>query len=466
MHFGHLGAAPFRSEAEARAALVKAQAVVDKLEADVRVLRTRRAPAAQLAAAQKRLEQAVVVRDGIRSQVKGLDVRGDAALADVRDADKQADARQKQLTKALTEEITTRKSQHKKVAVLLSEIRGDRDTIRTKLFEADKARFGLKKALENRIKRYENALKIAKSRESDLKRMVLLGKETRRIMVDHVQENLQFFASNIKLDRQELATLVKAKQTGTGVATSSPAALPKYQANLLPTTKRTLALYPGAALPSSAEIQYLYQLTAASLPKRAGESDISYQMRVRRYTYRVAVRMANLRQQYAQQKKRFDAKQFAKASVRETIVTDGPSLEHEHKTNVFAPAGETVAVAAVDAATGAKAAQVSKQAFVASTPSQAAAQYSVPISPSTVSSSQVDTSELESAAAETPSTESETTTEASEAATDTTTAPAEAAVSEESPPIWKRPLFWVAVAGLGYWGYKASAGGQAKSETE
>ena len=405
MHFGHLGAAPYRSEAEARAALVKAQAVVDKIETEVRVLRTRRAPAAQLAAAQKRLEQAVAVRDGIRSQVKGLDVRSDAALADVKDADKAADAHQKQLSKALALEIASRKSQHKTVAVLLSEIRGDRDTVRTKLFEADKARFGLKKALQNRINRYETALKHAKAREADLQKMKLLGNDTRRIMVDHVRENLEFFASNIKLDRQELATLEVAKATGTGVATSSPAALPKYQANLLPTTKRTLALYPGAALPSSAEIQYLYQLTAASLPKRSGESDISYQMRVRRYTYRVAVRMANLRQQYAKQKKRFDQKQLATASVRETIVTDGPSLEHEHKTNVFAPAGDTVAVAAVDAATGVRAAQVSKQAFVASTPSQAAAQYSVPISPTTVKSSQVDTSERESASAATPSTE-------------------------------------------------------------
>lgn len=466
MHFGYLGAAQFRSEAEARAALVKAQAVVDKLESDVRVLRTRRAAASQLAEAQKRLEKAVAIRDGIRTQVKGLDVRGDAALSDVREADKQADARQKQLRKALAEEIATRKSQHQKVAVLLSEIRGDRDTIRTKLFEADKARFGLKTALENRLKRYENALKIAKSRESDLQRMKLLSKETRRIMVDHVRENLEFFSSNIQLDRQELATLIQAKKAGTGVATSSPAALPKYQANLLPTTKRTLALYPGAALPAPAEIQYLYELTAASLPKRAGEPDISYQMRVRRYTYRVAIRMANLRQQYAQQKKRFDAKQFAQASVRETIVTDGPSLEHEHKANVFAPAGETVAVAAVDAATGAKSAQVSKQAFVASTPSQAAAQYSVPVSPSTVPSSEVYTSALESAAAETSATESLTSAEATEASTDTTTAPVEAAAPEESAPLWKRPLFWVVVAGLGYWGYKSSASGQVESEKD
>ena len=258
------------------------------------------------------------------------------------------------------------------------------------------------------------------------------------------------------------------KGTGQGVATSSPAALPKYQPNLLPTTKRTLALYPGASLPPHAEIQYLYQLTAASLPKKAGETDVSYQMRLRRYTYRVAVRMANIRWQYANQKKRFDAQQFAKASVRETIVTDGPSLEHEHKTNVFAPAGESVAVAAVDAATGAQSTQVSRKAFVASTPSQ---QYSVTTSPSVVPASDVNTAQLEVPSAETPSTESFEATEASVAATAAET-PAEsktdeaAAVGDESPPIWKRPLFWLAVAGLGYWGYKSSARGQTQSETD
>ena len=69
---------------------------------------------------------------------------------------------------------------------------------------------------------------------------------------------------------------------------------------------------------------------------------------------------------------------------------------------------------------------------------------------------------------ETPSTEESTSAEATEAATDTTSASAEmeAASPEETTPLWKRPLFWVVVAGLGYWGYKASAGGQAKSETE
>jgi hypothetical protein len=466
MDFGYLGAAPYRSEAEARAALVKAQAVVDKLENDVRVLRSRGAAAPQLAEAQRRLEQAVAVRDGIRSQVKGLDVRGDSALQNVAEYDKQADAHQKQLMQALAEEIRTRKSQSAKVAVLLSEIRGDRDKMRTSLFDADKARFGLAKALENRINRYSNALRHAKERESSLKQMPLLGKETRRIMVDHVRENLEFFVSNIKLDKQELATLKSVKGTGQGVATSSPAALPKYQPNLLPTTKRTLALYPGASLPPHAEIQYLYQLTAASVPKKAGETDVSYQMRLRRYTYRVAVRMANIRWQYANQKKRFDAQQFAKASVRETIVTDGPSLEHEHKTNVFAAAGEDVAVAAVDAATGARATQVSRSAFVASTPQQ---QYTVATSPSVVPSSDVNVSNLEVSAAETPSTESIEDTEAAVTATtaesDTAAKPEEAAAAgDEAPPIWKRPLFWLAVAGLGYWGYKSRAGGQSQSD--
>ena len=111
MDFGYLGADLYRSEAEARAALTKAQSIVDKLESDIRVLRTRRVPASQLAEAQKRLEKAVAVRDGIRSKVKGLDARGDAALSDVKEHEKQADAHQKQLTKALAEEVTTRKSQ-------------------------------------------------------------------------------------------------------------------------------------------------------------------------------------------------------------------------------------------------------------------------------------------------------------------------------------------------------------------
>jgi len=468
MDFGYLGAAAYRSEVEARAALTKAQAVVDKIETEIRVLRTRRTPAPQLAEAQKRLEKAVAVRDGIRSKVKGLDARGDAALKDVVEYDKEADAHQKQLMKALAEEVTTRKSQVKKVGILLSEIRGDRDKMRTSLFAADKSRFGLQKALENRINRYTTALRHAKEREGALKKMPQLGKETRSIMAGHVRENLEFFNSNIKLDKQELATLKSVKGTGKGVATSSPAALPKYQANLLPSTKRTLALSPGASLPPAPEIQYLYQLTAASVPKRPGESDISYQMRLRRYTYRVAVRMANIRHQYANQKKRFTQQQLAQAAVRDTIVTDAQAIEHEHKNNVFAPAGETVAVAAVDAATGVRATQVSKTAFVASTPSQ---QYSVSARPNVVSDSQVDTVELESPAAETPSTESAEATEASVETTASET-PAEsktdeaAAPPEESPPIWKRPLFWLALGGIGYLGYKTMARGQAKTETE
>jgi hypothetical protein len=187
MDFGHLGAAPYRSEAEARAALVKAQAVVDKIETEIRILRTRRAPGGQLGAAQQRLEKAVAIRDSIRSQVKGLDVRGDSALKDVAEYDKEADAHQKQLMKALAEEVSTRKSQAKKVGILLSEIRGDRDKMRTSLFDADKARFGLAKALENRINRYSNALRHAKERESALQKMPMLGKETRHIMVGHIR---------------------------------------------------------------------------------------------------------------------------------------------------------------------------------------------------------------------------------------------------------------------------------------
>jgi hypothetical protein len=475
MYFGFLGAPIFRSESEARAALTKAQDVVDSIENGIRVLQSRGAGAAKITEANTKLVKAKSERDRLAKVVQKFDARGDSALQDVKDYEKQADARQKLLTKALVDEIKTRKTQHKKIAILLSEIRGDRDKVRSNLFEADKARYGVKRALENRLKRYSKAYKEAKQRGSQIKRMGALSKETRSLMVGHIKENVEFFEANIKLDQQELGTIKAAAKTGNKVATSSPAALPKYQANLLPATKRTLALSPGATLPSDAELQYLYQLTAASVPKRKGESDISYEMRVRRYTYRVAVRMANIRHKYAKEKKRFDQKKLAQASVRETLVTDQTAIEHEHKTNVYAPAGEQVAVAAVDAATGVRAAPVAKAAFVASAPA-AAAQYSVPVSPSVVPASQVSPSVAKAAAAQTPSTdedgEADESIAAATAAEDTskeTEKAEEKAASEEggeaATPIWRRPLFWVAVGAIGFLGYKSMSGDQAKTET-
>jgi hypothetical protein len=106
------------------------------------------------------------------------------------------------------------------------------------------------------------------------------------------------------------------------------------------------------------------RLLAGEVPRRPGESELNYRMRLRRYTYRAAIRFANAR--YLYRNRPFSAETLAQTAVKETVVTDAPALEQEAAESVFAPAGEQDAVAVVDAATS------TETGTVASSPSSVA----------------------------------------------------------------------------------------------
>jgi hypothetical protein len=80
-------------------------------------------------------------------------------------------------------------------------------------------------------------------------------------------------------------------------------------------------------------------------------------MRIRRYAYRAAIRLANLKHKSGKV-----TVQASTADVKSVVVDtqqkDAAAIEEEHKGAVFAPAGEQQAVSVVDAATNATAAVV------------------------------------------------------------------------------------------------------------
>ena len=226
-----------------------------------------------------------------------------------------------------------------------------------------------------------------------------------------------------------------------------------------------MGLIPGATLPEPEYIRGLVQLIAGEVPRKAGETHIVYMMRLRRYAYRAAIRLANAR--YLYRNRPFDIKTLAQTAVKETVVTDAPALEQEAAENVFAPAGEQDAVAVVDAATdvsigtvasspasvdpGAAAvvAAASTPEFVPSTPAQ---QASVQQAEDTLQ--QYDTA-VPAAAAEpevAASAESQTTVAPTEAA-------AEIATEEKDErPFYKRPVGMAAILIGAFIGYRALRG--------
>ena len=463
MSYGYFGATAYPSVESAQKALERAQLSVDALENEQRVLRLRRATAAQLGAFQIRLKKAVDERNSIKAQLDVLRVHASNVKDRAVDHDKDADAHLKQLETTLREEALLRKPQTAKVKNLLAEIRQDRDVVRSALFEAEKTRIGLAQALQNRITRFSNAAEKSERAARGYSN-ILLSKPTQELLVEHAKENKLFFASNIALDKRELAALKVAKSTDRVAVIASPGAARRVPANLLNHTKRSVGLIPGATLPEPVYIRGLVQLLAGEVPRKAGETQVVYMMRLRRYAYRAAIRLANARYQY--RNRPFDIKTLAKTAVKETVVTDAPALEQEAAENVFAPAGEQDAVAVVDAATdvsigtvasspasvdpGAAAvvAAASTSEFVPSTPAQ---QASVQQAEDTLQQydTAVPAADVDSAAA---STDSQTSVAPTEA-------PAEISAEEKDErPFYKRPVGMAAILIGAFIGYRALRG--------
>jgi hypothetical protein len=460
MSYGYFGATAYNSVESAKRALDQAQHELDVLENEERVLRSRNATAAQLGAFQIRLKKALDKRNSIRAQLDVMRVHAGNIKDRAERYDSDADAHQKQLEAALREESLLRKPQTSKVKNLLAEIRQDRDVVRSAIFETEKTRLGLAQALQNRISRFEAAKKKSIEYARSYSNL-LLSKATQQLLVDHAKENAHFFDSNITLDKRELAALKAAKSTGRVAAIASPGAARRVPANLLKHTKRSVGLIPGATLPEPEYIRQLMRLLAGEVPRRPGESELNYRMRLRRYTYRAAIRLANARYQY--RNRPFSVQTLAQTAVKETVVTDAPALEQEAAENVFAPAGEQDAVAVVDAATdvsigtvasspasvdpGAAAvvAAASTSEFVPSTPAQ---QASVQQAEDTLQ--QYDTTVP--AAAEVTTTEEQPATPAADTSGEVS------AAEKDERPFYKRPVGMAAILIGALLGYSALRG--------
>jgi hypothetical protein len=365
MSLGFWGApTTYSSEADAKKALAVAQQLVDKLDVELRIQRSRKANIAVITKLVNQLKAATTERDRIKGQVTLLDAREKRAEKLAREADAKADAAYTKLQGVLKKEVLTRQSQVKEVNLILATNRITRDQMRVALFDADKAEFGLESALLRRIKRYTTALG-AYVKRMDALAMLPITAQTKASMVAFNRENIEFLSGNIKLDNREIAAIRAAKQSGQKAVVTSPAALKKFQPGLLKKDKEQLALTPGAALPTQAELLELAKAFSQANPKRAGENQIAYDMRVRRFTYRGAIRLANLKEKERQEA--LAAKRtptinvtvnMITTAVRDTVQKDAGAIEEEHTAAVFAPAGEQDAVAVVDAATNASAAVV------------------------------------------------------------------------------------------------------------
>ena len=447
MSFGDFGVA---NERAAKRALAVLQDSISKLENEMRVQKSRGAPASVLARIQGQLNVLNTKKSEMLSKVKTLDARGDSALRDAAAEDANAERHAKQLRDALQLEHRTKTSQFKLVSNILAELRNDRENIRVAVFTADKARYGLERALRNRIERYQRGARNAIERKADLARLKL-SRETAAVLSKNVNENIAFYTTSVSLDVQELKTLKAAPAKGSVVVSSSPAKLPKVTANLMSVTKNSVTLAPGATVPTAAAIQQLHSALRASVPKRSGETETLYEMRIRRYTYR--------------------------AAVKDTVKIDGAALEQESKSNVFAPAGEQIATREVDAATGAKAAIVPARTFSPSTVAQKQAvapsvgpsstRAPTPAAPSKTAASFIPQSFTAPGAAPAAesgfdfSTSSDSSSTAPGAEATAAEAPADSAtpaVSEpsgdESKPLWKSPYLWVGLGVLAFVGYK------------
>ena len=365
MSLGYWGApTSYSNEAEARKALTAAQALVDKLDVELRVQRSRKAGIAVITKLVNQLQAATAERDRVKSQVKLFDAREKKAEKLAREADAKADAAYKKLQGILQKEVVTRKSEVKEVNIILATNRIARDQSRMALFDADKAEFGLDTALLRRIKRYTDGINVFAKRMQALEVLPITA-ATKASMIAFNRETIEFLNGNIKLDNRELAAIRAAKKSGQKAVVTSPAALKKFQPGLLKQTKEQLSMAPGAALPTQAELLEMAKAFAKANPKRPGENEIAYDMRIRRYTYRGAIRLANIKEQERQaalaaNKTPTIAVTPAQISqaVTTTVQKDAAALDEEHKAAVFAPAGEQDAVSVVDAATGASAAVV------------------------------------------------------------------------------------------------------------
>ena len=467
MSFGDFGVA---NERAAKRALAVLQDSISKLENEMRVQKSRGAPAPTLAQIQGQLNVLNTKKSEMLSKVKSLDARGDSALRDAAAEDANAERHAKQLRDALQLEHRTKTSQYKLVSSILAELRNDRENVRGAVFTADKARYGLERALRNRIERFQRGARNAIERKADLTRL-RLSRETTDVLSRNVNENIAFYTTSVSLDVQELKTLKAAPAKGSVVVSSSPAKLPKVTANLMSVTKNSVTLAPGATVPSAAAIQQLHSALRASVPKRSGETETLYEMRIRRYTYRAAVRLANYQQRYVATPGRFTPTQLVAATVKDTVKIDGPALEQESKSNVFAPAGEQIATREVDAATGAKAAVIPARTFTPSTVAQKQA-----VTPSAGSSSARTTApaaKTSAASSFIPQSFKPPTAPAADSGLDFNTssadssesaaaeAPADSAAStssepsgDESKPLWKSPMLWVGLGVVAFVGYK------------
>jgi hypothetical protein len=357
MHFGYLGAATsYGNEKAARDALAAAEKVVNKLDVEVRVLKSRKAPPSKLAPVVARLTAAVKERDRLKAVVKAYDAREKRAEKLAKEADAKADAAYKLLESALKKELLTKKSQLKEVNNAIALNRVERDRARTLLFDADKAEAGLEAALRRRIARYQKHLAVYEKRVRAYATLPI-SKDTKAAVVGFARETIEFMTGNIKLDMNEINAIRGAKVSGNKAVVTSPAKLKAAQAGLLRHTKLQLSLVPGAALPTHAEIQMITMALMASIPQRPGENAVAYAMRIRRYAYRAAIRLANLKHKSGKV-----TVQASTADVKSVVVDtqqkDAAAIEEEHKGAVFAPAGEQQAVSVVDAATNATAAVV------------------------------------------------------------------------------------------------------------
>lgn len=365
MSLGFWGApTSYSSEADAKKALDAAQKLVDKLDVELRIQRSRKADLSVITKLVTQLKAATTERDRIKSQAKLFDAREKKAEKLAREFDAKADAAYQKLKVILTKEVATRKSDVKEVNLILATNRVNRDHFRTAVFDADKAEVGLEGALLRRIKRYTDSVPTYQKRMQDLERLPITS-ATKAALTSFNRESIEFLNGNIKLDNRELAAIRAAKSTGQKAVVTSPAALKKFQPGLLKQQKRQLALSPGAVLPAQAELLEMAKLFAKATPKKAGENEIAYDMRIRRFAYRGAIRLANLKEEARQKalaEKRTPPVSVTPAmivqTVQVTVQLDAPAIEEEHKAAVFAPAGEQDAVSVVDAATGASAAVV------------------------------------------------------------------------------------------------------------
>jgi hypothetical protein len=473
MSFGDFGVA---NERAAKRALAVLQDSISKLENELRVQKARGAPGSVLAVIQGKLNVLNTRKAEMLSKVKTLDARGDSALRDAAAEDANADRHAKQLRDALQLEHRTKTSQFKLVSNILAELRNDRENIRVAVFTADKARYGLERALRNRIERYQRGARNAIERKADLARLKL-SRETAAVLSKNVNENIAFYTTSVSLDVQELRTLKAAPAKGSVVVSSSPAKLPKVTANLMSVTKNSVTLSPGATVPTAAAIQQLHTALRGSVPKRSGETETLYEMRIRRYTYRAAVRLANYQQRYVATPGRFTPTQLVSAAVNDTVKIDGAALEQESKSNVFAPAGEQVATREVDAATGAKAAIVPARTFSPSTVAQKQAvapsvgpsstRAPVPAAPSKTAASFIPQSFTVPGAAPAAgsgfdfSTSSDSSVAVTAAESPEAEAPADSATptsselpSGEAKPFWQSPYLWAGLGVVAFVGYK------------